>query len=441
MRAPSRDQRIGLLVVLAGLPGAVVSLALLWTHVPSQALRWTLATVILGVLISVAAALQAQIVRPVQTLGNMLAAIREGDYTLRNRGAFPDDSFGAAMLEANAIAEALRGQRLDSLEASALLGSVMDEIEVAVFAFDPAEKLRFVNRAGAALLAQPPERLQGRSAADLGLRDSLNADAPRTLEAAFGPNVAGRWEVRARTVRLSGLPHRLIVLSDLRRALREEERQAWQRLIRVLSHEINNSLTPIQSIAQSLLTMTARAPDALGELKTDLGEGLGVIAGRADAVARFMAAYARLARLPPPRLSRLDVGTWVRRVAGLETRLRVTVEPGPEMTVQADGDQLDQLLINLVANAADAALETSGAVTVTWRANAGALEVLVRDTGLGLAETANLFVPFFTTKKSGSGIGLALSRQIAEGHGGTLLLQTRKDVRGCEAQLRIPLRG
>lgn len=437
----SRDQRLGFLVIFAALPGALVSLALLWMHVQSQAVRWTLATLIIGAILFSAGALQAQIVRPLQTLSNMLAAIREGDYTLRNRGAFAADSFGTAMLEANAIAEALRGQRLDSLEASALFGSVMDEIEVAIFAFDPEEKLRFINRAGAALLAQPLERLLGRTAAELGLRDSLSAESPRTLEAAFGPGVWGRWEVRARTVRLSGLPHRLIVLSDLRRALREEERQAWQRLIRVLSHEINNSLTPIQSIAQSLLTMTARAPEAWGELKSDLGQGLGVIAGRADAVARFMAAYAQLARLPPPRLGPLEVGNWVRRVVGLETRLRVAIEPGPELTVQADGDQLDQLLINLVANAADAALETSGTVTVTWRAQAGQLEVLVSDTGPGIAETANLFVPFFTTKKSGSGIGLALSRQIAEGHGGTLLLQSRKEIRGCEARLRIPLGG
>jgi len=437
----SRDQRIGLLVVLAGLPGALVSLSLLWLHVQSQAVRWTLATLIVGAIVCGALFLQAQIVRPLQTLSNMLAAIREGDYTLRNRGAFADDAFGAAMLEANAIAEALRGQRLDSLEVSALLGSVMDEIEVAIFAFDPAETLRFANRAGAALLFQPLERLLGRTALQLGLKDCLGAETPRTLEADFGPGVSGRYEVRARTVRLSGLPHRLIVLSDLRRALREEERQAWQRLIRVLSHEINNSLTPIQSIAQSLLTMTARAPEAWGDLKADLGQGLGVIAGRADAVARFMAAYAQLARLPPPRIAPLQVGAWVRRVAGLETRLRVLVEPGPEVTVQADGDQLDQLLINLVANAADAALETSGEVAVTWKTQAGQLEVLVRDTGPGIDETKNLFVPFFTTKKSGSGIGLALSRQIAESHGGTLTLVGRKDVRGCEAQLRIPLRA
>jgi signal transduction histidine kinase len=232
-------------------------------------------------------------------------------------------------------------------------------------------------------------------------------------------------------VRLGGVAHRLVVLSDLRRALREEERQAWQRLIRVLSHEINNSLTPIQSIAQSLQSERVKPED--------MREGLVAISARAEAVSRFMAAYARLARLPPPRLTDVEVGAWVRRVAALETRLRVSVEAGPEITVQADGDQLDQLLINLLANAAEATLEAGGAeVRLGWRASNGAVEVSVTDSGPGLPASANLFTPFFTTKKSGTGIGLVLSRQIAENHGGSLTVENRPDGRGALARVRLP---
>ncbi|TMA28629.1 MAG: PAS domain-containing sensor histidine kinase [Deltaproteobacteria bacterium] len=426
----TRDRRIALFVLLGGLPGAAIALSLLWQYQHSQALRWTLAALIATALIGFALALQSQIVRPLQTLSNMLAAIREGDYSLRAREEFDDDSFGLALREANAIAEALRGQRLDSLEASALLGTVMDEIEVAVFAFDPEERLRFANRAGALLFHKPQEALLARSAEQLGLREALQLKRPRTIDLAF-PSGMGRWEVRTRTVRLGGVQHRLVVLADLRRALREEERQAWQRLIRVLSHEINNSLTPIQSIAQSLQSPRIRPED--------LREGLNAIAARAEAVSRFMAAYARLARLPPPRLSDVQVAAWVRRVAALETRITVTVEGGPEVVVQADADQLDQLLINLLANAAEATLEAGGSeVRLGWRAGDGEVEVSVVDSGPGLPASANLFTPFFTTKKSGSGIGLVLSRQIAENHGGSLTVENRLSMRGAVARVRLP---
>ena len=170
--------------------------------------------------------------------------------------------------------------------------------------------------------------------------------------------------------------------------------------------------------------------------------GLGVIGSRSESLSRFMDGYARLARLPPPRFTEVEVGTLVRRVAGLETRLSVAVLPGPEAIMKADADQLEQLLINLVRNGVDAALETGGGVRVGWRRTNGApaaLEVFVEDDGPGIPNTSNLFVPFFTTKQDGSGIGLVLSRQIAEAHGGTLILQNREPEAGCRARLRLPL--
>jgi len=249
---------------------------------------------------------------------------------------------------------------------------------------------------------------------------------------------AGRWELRRSTFRQGGRPHQLIVLSDLSRTLQEEERQAWQRLIRVLSHEINNSLAPIKSIAGTLQTTLARGPRTT-EGESDLKQGLGVIAGRAASLSRFMAAYARLARLPKPKRAPLEVESWVQRVAGLETRLRVEVQPGPTIRIEADGDQLDQVLINLVRNAVDAALETGGGVRVGWQSVGERLEVWVEDDGPGLTDTQNLFVPFYTTKPDGSGGGWALSRQIATAHGGTLTLENRSEEPGCRALLRLPL--
>ena len=214
--------------------------------------------------------------------------------------------------------------------------------------------------------------------------------------------------------------------------------KAWQRLVRVLGHELNNSLAPIKSIAGSLENLLGRIPRA-EDWEEDMRRGLAVIAARSEALSRFMSAYARLARLPQPTLAPVPIGEVIRRVVGLETRLRPELTPGPEMTVQADSDQIEQLLINILRNAADASLETGGGVHVGWNQQNSHLVVWIRDEGPGLSNTSNLFVPFFTTKPGGSGIGLVLSRQIAEAHGGSLTLQNAHAGPGCEARLMLPI--
>jgi signal transduction histidine kinase len=306
-----------------------------------------------------------------------------------------------------------------------------------VYAFDEHQRLRLVNPAGARVLAQAAERLLGRTAEQLALLEPLRGETPRAMDMTF-PGARGRWEVRRSIFRQDGRPHTLLVLADLNKTLREEELKAWQRLVRVLSHEINNSLAPIKSIAgslQAILQKRPRAPDA----DHDLQRGLDVIGGRADALVRFMSSYARLARLPTPQREPVDVAEWVRRVAALETRLAVRIQPGPPIAIRADGDQLDQLLINIVRNAVDASLETRGGVTLGWSPRNGELELRVEDEGPGIESGANLFVPFFTTKPQGSGIGLVLSRQIAEAHGGTISLENRRGAPGAVALVRLPI--
>jgi two-component system, NtrC family, nitrogen regulation sensor histidine kinase NtrY len=433
----NHEWRILLMALIAGLPGVVVALALLWGGDYTTKVQLTLSLFIVVVWLGYAFALRERVARPLQTISNLLAALREGDYSIRARGASHEDALGDVMIEVNALGETLREQRLGALEATALLRTVMAKIDVAIFAFDMDERLRLINRAGERLLGQPAERLISRSASELGLDDCLRGEPIRTLQIT-SPEGVGRWGVSRSVFREHGLPHQLLVFSNLSRALREEERQAWKRLVRVLGHELNNSLAPIRSIAGSLESLLEREPRP-ADWDDDMRRGLTVIAGRAEALSRFMEAYARLARLPLPRIQPLDVSTWIRRVAGLETRLNVTVIPGPELTIAADGDQLDQLLINLLRNAVDAALETNGGVRVSWIKNATHLDVFVEDEGPGISNTANLFVPFFTTKPTGSGIGLVLSRQIAEAHGGSLSLENRQNGPGCQAQLRLPL--
>jgi PAS domain S-box-containing protein len=438
-RAPRFERRVVLLAVLAGLPGGIIALLLIWLGDLTPRSQWTLTILILAAWAIVATILREQVVRPVQTLSNLLAALHEGDYSIRSRSARADDALGLAMLEVNALGDTLREQRLGAVEATALLRSIIAEIDVAIFTFDEDGRLRLVNIAGQRLLAQSAERLQGRRADEVGLAEALNASPPHTLAATF-PGASGRFEVRRRDFRQGGRRHRLLVLADVSATLREEERQAWQRLVRVLGHEINNSLAPIKSIAASLKALLARS-DRPADLEADLQRGLSVIGARSEALGRFMSAYARLARLPPVRLAPVRIEEIVARVAALETRVPVDVRPGPSITMRADGDQLEQLLINLLRNAADASLETAGRVAIGWARHNGQLELRIEDEGPGLADTANLFVPFFTTKPAGSGIGLVLSRQIAEAHGGALTLGNRSDRSGCEAVLRLPFDG
>ncbi len=436
------ESRVTFLALAAGFPAVILCAFLLWYDDYSLRVQWTVDLLLTVLWLGVAFNLKARIVRPLQTLSNILAAIREGDYSIRGRRANSGDALGEVMLEVNDLGQTLRDQRLGALEATALLRAVMGEIDVAVFAFDGNQCLRLVNRAGEKLLAQPARRLLGRTSDDLGLSACFKPhdSGGQTMQLIF-PGGFGRWDIRRSTFREGGAQHQLLVLTDLSKTLREEERTAWQRLLRVLGHELNNSLAPIKSVAGSLADLLNRQPRP-ADWDEDMQHGLEVISSRADSLARFVESYSKLARLPQPRYEPVNVEELLRRVASFETRLPVKVLPGPSLIIQGDSVQLEQLLINLVRNAADASMESlpekEGTVEVGWAQGPGQVEVSVKDEGPGIASTANLFAPFFTTKVDGSGIGLVLSRQIAEAHGGTLTLENRASGHGCEAILRLP---
>ncbi len=438
----THENRVFLYALLAGAPAIIVTFWLLYVGDYSAKIQWTLGVFIACFWFGYALAAREIVMRPLQTMANLLSALREGDFSTRARGANRDEPLGDVLFEINQLSGVLQEQRLGALEATALLRTVMEEIDVAVFAFDANETLRLVNRSGQELLAQPAERILGRNAQALDLADCLTGNTARVLARSF-PGGVGRWGMRRTIFREGGLPHALLVIADLSQPLREEELQAWQRLVRVIGHELNNSLAPIKSLAGSLDTLLRREPRP-ADWEDDMRSGLQIIEARAEGLNRFMQSYARLAKLPAPRKQAVDVGALLRRVVLLETRTTVRLHPGPTVTGEFDAAQIEQVLINLMKNAVEAAPqeEQSGSPTccveVAWRIADEMIEITVTDDGPGLANAQNVFVPFFTTKPSGSGIGLVLCRQIIENHDGKLTLGNRPDQSGCVARVLLP---
>jgi len=492
---------------LVGLSAIVLALL----HVTLGPMVATLGILLL-ILLLVFAAFIEEAIRPIQTLANVVAALREEDYSFRARGANREDSVGQLSLEINALADTLQSQRVGALEAVALLRRVIAEMDAPVLAFDQETRLRLLNPAAERVFSLLPARDLAKTATELELTSLLNEpseaavqlELPRATSASprrSEPNQPQRWMIRRSTFRQHGVPHTLVVLSDVSAALREEERLAWRRLIRVIGHEISNSLTPIKSIAGSLRSRilpagsrtAAPAPDPAsippsnGVLNRDLQRGLSVIENRAESLNRFVQAYRQLAQLPAPVLKRVPLVPLLERVVSLEIRLDVRILAAPDVDLLADQDQIEQLLINLVRNAVESALtcveeepeacplpapavilnaaqrsegprvfSTSEDVAVseercreaapcqpevTLRAteDADLITIAIEDNGPGLANPENLFVPLYTTKKAGSGVGLALARQIVEAHGGDLSLRNKPNHTGCIAEVRIPI--
>ena len=432
------EQTVRLLLFVIVLPGFIAATLLLYfLNAPAVAWVWTLGTIIV-VAGGTALRLQEIIFRPLQTLANVVAALREEDFSFRARGAENADALGDLSREINLLAATLQQQKLSAIEATALLQRVVASVDAPLFAFDADHILRLTNPAAARLLSQNEVALLGHTAEEIGAAQIFNAESDSIVTLSVGGRPT-RWMVSRSAFRQQGRPHQLLLLSDVSVALRREERLAWQRLIRVFGHEVNNSLAPIKSIAGSL---RARL-DQAGTEREDFDRGLGVIENRAESLNRFLQSYRQLSQLPSPTRNRVALTPMMERIVQLETRLAATLVGGPEASLDVDRDQVEQMLINLLRNAVEASFENIAIgepqVSVSWKIFNSEACISIIDNGPGLTNPANLFVPFYTTKSGGSGIGLVIARQIVEAHGGTVKLANRKDARGCEVQVRLPL--
>ena len=443
-RRVSFERRLRLWFSLLGLP----ALVMLWLLLRQ---RFVEPTMQMLALLAFAAGwafavslLTEQITRPLQTLANVVAALREDDFSFRARGARRSDALGDLALEINALAGMLQGQRAGALEAMALVERVMWSMQSPVLAFDPHGSLKLLNAAAERAFGLRAQAALGQSAAQLNLNKLMDVDDDEVISLG-SLQQSGRWVVKRTSFRLSGVPHSLLVLSDVSAALREEERLAWERLIRVLGHEINNSLTPIKSIAGSLRVRLDAFRDVSDE-SGDFKRGLEVIENRSESLNRFLQAYRQLMGLPAPKLGFVSLAALVQRVVQLETRVTISVASAVDVTLQVDADHIEQALINLLRNGVEAALSPDATnngiphVEISWECVATEVIISIYDSGPGLTNEGNLFVPFYTTKPGGTGIGLVLAQQIAQAHRGSVQLANRVDGQcGCKAELRLPL--
>ncbi len=426
----TQDQAWLLAMLAASLPVWLIQAVLVW-QLPWLVYPRILLLVLTGLLpLGCALGLYRSNLSQRRTISNLVAAIRVGDYSLRMRQQ-QGDALGELAGEINQLASSLHKQRLQSEEALRLVDSVVDGIEVAIFAFDGENRLKLANPAACRLLGRSQASLQGQTTSQLGLADLLASDHQGVVEWVF-PGGAGLWQLRCQGYRVEGKQHTLLFVTDLKQVLRSEELKAWRQLIRVLSHEVNNSLGPIASISATLGTLL-QSPQGPQAHLDDLQQGLEIIADRSKRLGEFVRRYAALARLPEPHKQVFDLQQLLQRLPSLLPGGRITLD-GPTTPLPFFGDpaQIEQLLINLLKNGVEAG---NGDVTLCWQAQP--LQLSVLDHGCGIANPHNLFIPFYTTKPTGSGIGLVLCRQISESHHGILTLQNREDSPGCIATVRF----
>ncbi|WP_096087694.1 sensor histidine kinase [Agaribacterium haliotis] len=397
-------------------------------------------TVLLLVVVPSALAVGAfwfSVFRPWQAVANILMGFREDDYSLRSAVDNSKDVVNVVLRELNAIADYLSSSRSSAYESQKLLSRILAEVDVAVFLFDNHKHLVMANRYACKLYGLTEARLIGQSVDDLGLSFAQLAAHTSAHEHGF-PKYKSRWLVKHSAYRQQGLPYQFILLADIGVNLREEELDAWRKLIRILSHEINNALTPMKTTTGSMARILPRT-DSYPDWKVDFSEGLEIIDERVDNLNRMVSSYAKLARLPEPQKQMMALRPLLQRLYETYKDKGLQLLTENELSFEADPAQLEQVLVNLIKNALEAS-DRGKPIELSWRREPHSVEISLRDFGQGIDNPDNLFIPYFTTKSEGSGIGLVLSRQIIEAHGGQLQLQNSDSGPGCLASIRLPLR-
>jgi len=375
-----------------------------------------------------------------RSLSNLLDAMVQGDYSLRARTCEGDRALNELVGAINSLALRLTKQRIESIESQLLLQTVIKHIDVAIIALNEGNELVLCNPAANKLL-QISATNNGEGFTDsfkqLAQVDAIINGQSQVMTLTFSAQ-QGKFNVHKETYRENGKQQKLLFITDVSTMLRSEERKAWQSLVRVISHEINNSLSPITSISQSLQRLLVKQTNI--EENTDfLIEGLTVIAQRSKSLGDFVNSYKQIASLPEPVKQLTSIASLVIKVAKLYPEDIIEMQLIDDVSLPVDAVQLEQVLINLVKNAVEAIKNTNveGKVCISWQQQGKTFKLVILDDGTGVSNPDNLFVPFYTTKAQGTGIGLVLCRQIIEAHGGKLSLTNRAETKGCIAVIEL----
>lgn len=429
------ELRLFLLVLSAAIP---VALLLVWFWIGSTwpvAVKATIVVMFLAWIVLVADTVRRELLGHIRTLSNLVESTRAQDYSMKAARARDPGELAELYQQINSLTDSLRIGRQSEQELLSILEKVVSQINVAIIVFDAHDAIRLVNPLAGVLLKASPDDLIGVRSSDTALALLPISTEPTLVDFRF-PGAEGRWQVRQHYYRHQGQASRILFIADLKQVLSDEEIAAWQRLIRVISHEVNNSLTPITSLCQTLTGILARSdsPD-----DADVRMGLSVIAERAKGLQDFISVYARLARLPEPNRILFPAAALAGKLQRIFANQPLAIIPFPDVSVFGDPVHLEQALINLIKNGLEANPDGAPAVSLSCALRDGQCEFQVADHGAGVGNPDNLFVPFYTTKAEGAGIGLILCRQIAAKHHGQVSLENRPDGPGAVARLTLPL--
>lgn len=425
-------------------------LLLLWVMVYARVSIWlTLLTALLGSLTIVYSyySIHQKLVYQFRSISNLLGAMIQGDYTLRARSDQGSGALEELVVAINGLANRLSQQRWESVESQLLVRTIIDHIDVAIIALSERNEIRFINPAAKKLLGLDQNQSEMQLLQQLECVQSIPSGCSQVVELSLGYQ-KGRFNVHVEEFRESGLQHQLLFITDVRTLLRSEERKAWQSLVRVISHEINNSLSPIASISQTLQRLVLRQAENLldeqtpsSDTRKNLIDGLTIINERANGLRQFVDSYKQLAKLPEPQKQQVWFRELIDKACLLFSGHSIAIDTEADASIYIDPLQFQQVLINLIKNAIEAMAQVnpSGRITISWEVNTSVFKLCICDQGSGISNLDNLFVPFYSTKKQGSGIGLVLSRQIIEAHSGHLTIANRTNSVGCCAKIEIPL--
>jgi two-component system nitrogen regulation sensor histidine kinase NtrY len=425
----SLERRFSWLILASLLPTLVLFIAM-GLAFDFNILGWSTVGLLLAIIYScLVIALYRLVITPYYSLTSLTEALKMEDYSLRAKSPFSQGIVAKLFNELSSLSQHLQVNKSRYDQQMFLLYGLIEQLESPVLVLNQDDQLQHANPAVSQLFLVPWQKLKQSPAQKLGLK-KLNGfwefDENNPL------NNGKKWQIRQSEYKENNNNYQLLMLNNISQELQKNEQEAWQNIIRILNHEVRNSLTPISALSQNLLEM----PDLTAE---QCQQAIKIIDNRSNNLLAFIDSYSDLAKLPLPNTQQFDLAELLHDIANLVQQ--VTIKLANPLIIKADKGQLEQVLLNLIKNAKEAqlskakvnkALDQGSHKDIEVQVFKSAQQVIIKvlDQGCGIANSSNLFVPFYTTKETGSGIGLALSRQIIANHQGELTLTNRTDLAG-----------